>query len=1188
MRITSSYRFSVAATAIVFAVFMFTTCTQDKNVLKADNLDALRGSISGKVLDKNNNALSGVLVTAYPGGSTTLSGNDGGFTLEELLAGKHVLAFRFADYIDTTTDSLPLSLHESKRLDAPVHMKYRYAWIRGTITCGISGMIDAGVQIENQVVSTRTLPTGSFLLPHVLPGRCKVFGAIHGVGYGVVEKDIPADDTTDMTIAITNTGGTVQGQVTDATNNPVVGATVSAMGNVIADTTDLKGNYTLTEVPADGHMTLTISKGADTVLVGGVQVADSQSISLATVKMISAPAGILRIIPMSVQTIAGLTTSIAVSAASASDTIKIAWYDWDENGDGVFDRRTPVPVDTGLVFAAGSHIVKVRAVASDTTVVSETVDIGVTVVAATYALATTVNSALMGSISPKSGNFASGVKIKLIAMPASGYTFDHWGGIDSALILNDTLTMPAHNAAVKAVFKAVAVTYYTFIATTNNDTMGSVSPASGNYAVGALIKLTRTADSGYVFDHWGGADSVSVHNDTLTMPSHNAAVKAIFKSVAVTYYAFIATTNNDTMGSVSPTSGSYAANALVKLTRTANGGYTFDHWGGTDSGSIHNDTLTMPGHNAAVKAVFKAVAVTYYTFVATTNNDTMGSVSPTSGNYATGAKIKLTRTANGGDMFDHWGGADSISMHSDTLYMPGHNAAVKAVFKVASVTYTLSATVNNTLMGTVFPTSGNYASGTKVPLSRTANGGYMFDHWGGVDSVSMHSDTLYMPGHNAAVIGVFKANTYSLTETVNNAAMGSASDSGYYVSGAKIKLYASANTGYTFDHWGGADSASMHSDTLYMPAHNAAVMAVFRANIYTLTTTTNNDTMGSVSPTSGNYATGAKIKLTRTANGGYVFDHWGGADSASMHSDSLYMPGHNAVIIAVFKSMYQWTAVNSGLTNDSVWSLAVNGGNTFAGTGNGVYLSTNNGTSWTAVNSGLTNTDVRSLAVSGSNIFAGTQGYGVFLSSNNGTSWNTVDTGLTNRNILSLAVNGSNIFAGTSGGVFLSTNNGTSWTAVNSGLTNTYISALAVNGSNIFAGTSGGGVFLSTNNGTGWTPVNFGLDTTNNISSLAMIGSNIFAGTNGSGVFLSSNNGTSWTQVNSGLTNNNINSLSVSGGKIFAGTSGGGVFLSTDNGASWTAINSGLSNMTVISFANNGGTIFAGTYRGGAFRSPLP
>jgi len=190
---------------------------------------------------------------------------------------------------------------------------------------------------------------------------------------------------------------------------------------------------------------------------------------------------------------------------------------------------------------------------------------------------------------------------------------------------------------------------------------------------------------------------------------------------------------------------------------------------------------------------------------------------------------------------------------------------------------------------------------------------------------------------------VFKANTYSL-QNGQQRCDGSASDSGYYVSGAKIKLYASANTGYTFDHWGGADSASMHSDTLYMPAHNAAVMAVFRANIYTLTTTTNNDTMGSVSPTSGNYATGAKIKLTRTANGGMCSTIGRRRQRINAFRFAV-LPGHNAVIIAVFKSMYQWTAVNSGLTNDSVWSLAVNGGNTFAGTGNGVYLSTNNGTS---------------------------------------------------------------------------------------------------------------------------------------------------------------------------------------------------------------------------------------------------
>jgi len=114
----------------------------------------------------------------------------------------------------------------------------------------------------------------------------------------------------------------------------------------------------------------------------------------------------------------------------------------------------------------------------------------------------------------------------------------------------------------------------------------------------------RTANGGYTFDHWGGADSVSVHNDTLTMPSHNAAVKAIFKSVAVTYYTFVATTNNDTMGR------SHRQAGIMRL--RIDQAHQDGQWrvyvrplGGADSVSVHNDTLTMPSHNAAVKAIFQ-------------------------------------------------------------------------------------------------------------------------------------------------------------------------------------------------------------------------------------------------------------------------------------------------------------------------------------------------------------------------------------------------------------------------------------------------------------------------------------------------------------------------------------------------------------------------------------------------------
>ncbi|MBK7032468.1 MAG: hypothetical protein IPH49_04205 [Ignavibacteria bacterium] len=116
----------------------------------------------------------------------------------------------------------------------------------------------------------------------------------------------------------------------------------------------------------------------------------------------------------------------------------------------------------------------------------------------------------------------------------------------------------------------------------------------------------------------------------------------------------------------------------------------------------------------------------------------------------------------------------------------------------------------------------------------------------------------------------------------------------------------------------------------------------------------------------------------------------------------------------------QWVQTN-GPHGGDIRCMAVSDTNLFAGTygSAGVFLSTNNGASWTAVNTGLTNNIVLSLAVSGSNLFAGTDGGGVFRSTNNGTSWTPVNTGLTKTIVRSLAVSGTDLFAGTEVGVFL-------------------------------------------------------------------------------------------------------------------------------------------------------------------------
>jgi hypothetical protein len=356
-------------------------------------------------------------------------------------------------------------------------------------------------------------------------------------------------------------------------------------------------------------------------------------------------------------------------------------------------------------------------------------------------------------------------------------------------------------------------------------------------------------------------------------------------------------------------------------------------------------------------------------------------------------------------------------------------------------------------------------------------------------------------------------------------------------------------------------------------------------------------------------------------------------------------------------SMAQW--VQTGPFDEPVRRLVASGTNLFAGTyPGGLFLSTDNGTSWTQDNAPLGEDslgfgEVTALLVSGTNLFAASfndnviehvpSNNGVFRSTDNGTTWTAANTGLC-LNVRALAVSGTNLFAGGSG-VFLSTNNGTSWTeVVDTNYTYKYlVSAFAVSpngvgGTNLFAGLTpprpnypissnlfarpnrmGGpsGVFLSTNNGSSWTEASNGLPTQvlagrACIKTLIVSGTNLFASTYkyrgdwgeyGSGVFLSTNNGTNWTAVNNGLPKlpedttlyaTIINSFAVSGTNLFAGTDSDGVFLSTNNGTSWTLVNNGLPKnsydtttyASVNTLAVSGTNLFAGTDKG-VWRRPL-
>jgi hypothetical protein len=206
-----------------------------------------------------------------------------------------------------------------------------------------------------------------------------------------------------------------------------------------------------------------------------------------------------------------------------------------------------------------------------------------------------------------------------------------------------------------------------------------------------------------------------------------------------------------------------------------------------------------------------------------------------------------------------------------------------------------------------------------------------------------------------------------------------------------------------------------------------------------------------------------------------------------------------------------WTDNNSGFT-ENVNCFTKLGATLFAGTDNGVYNSYDNGSSWNSVSTGLSSGNydslfhhapqVMRLAAQGPNLFAGTTGEGIFLSSNNGTSWKSVNKGLTNLSIYGLAVIGTDVFAGvfsgdSTGGIFRSSDNGTSWHAVNTGMTNFMVDVLISNGTNLFSGNNAG-VYLSTNEGGNWTNISpDSKDGPHCAYSLAVYGSYLIAGCNG-------------------------------------------------------------------------------------------
>lgn len=226
----------------------------------------------------------------------------------------------------------------------------------------------------------------------------------------------------------------------------------------------------------------------------------------------------------------------------------------------------------------------------------------------------------------------------------------------------------------------------------------------------------------------------------------------------------------------------------------------------------------------------------------------------------------------------------------------------------------------------------------------------------------------------------------------------------------------------------------------------------------------------------------------------------------------------------------QWVQT-SGLSQHTVLSLAALDSILFAGTYNGVYLSSDNGDHWSATGSlPFPSTRVLSLSVMPGLVFAGTDA-GVCRSGDKGASWQAADSGMPKGILIhSIKVGAVTVYAGTdSHGIFSSVDYGATWSAMDYGLpTATSVYSLTASDGNVLAGTRGAGIFYLS--GPGWTVSNAGLPATATagyVLSLASYGGYNFVAGIGSGVYVSDDGGLHWTSTTPSTMQSDVNGLTL-------------------------------------------------------------
>ena len=170
-----------------------------------------------------------------------------------------------------------------------------------------------------------------------------------------------------------------------------------------------------------------------------------------------------------------------------------------------------------------------------------------------------------------------------------------------------------------------------------------------------------------------------------------------------------------------------------------------------------------------------------YTITTAVNDESMGSVTG-EGEYEKDSEITLTATANSGYRFVKW--SDEVTDNPRTVIVT-QDSTFTAIFEANS--FAITTAVNDDTMGFVTE-GGEYAYGTEITLTATANEGYRFVQWsdGNTDNPRIVTVT-----ENKTYTAEFEVETFTITTASEMPSMG----------GVEVILNAKPIEGFEFVEW---------------------------------------------------------------------------------------------------------------------------------------------------------------------------------------------------------------------------------------------------------------------------------------------------------------------------------------------------------------------------------------------------